>query len=186
MANTNTRKSGPGKGSNPSGRPVSVSKEISTAQKTVVPKDIDSSQYIIVRNGFQGQLVYKSQRTGEVFQWSEFGDEQEIELRELRNVRNSNKSFFINNWFMFNDEDDWVIDYLGVRQFYKNAISIDSFDSIFEKKPTELKKLLNELSEGQKKSVAYRASQLIAEKKIDSLSVISALEDTLGIELIEK
>lgn len=154
------------------------------AAKTIIPKDIDPNQYVIVRNGFQGRLVYKSRKTGEMYAWDEFGAEQEMELRELKNAKNSYKKFFVNNWFMF--DEDWIIDYLGVRQFYKNAIPIDGFDDIFVMKPAELKQKVNALSEGQKKSVAYRAKELIAAKKIDSLSVIEALEDALKIELIEK
>lgn len=157
---------------------------VSKNKPEIIAKNIDTSQYVIVRNGFQGQLIYKSPRTGEVFLWDSFGAEQEMELRELRNAKNSSKKFFINNWFMF--DDDWIIDYLGVRQFYKNAISIDEFDEIFNKKPAEISKLISNLSEGQKKSVAYRATQLIAEKKIDSLAVIETLEKSLNIELIER
>lgn len=182
MANTNTRKDTTRK-TNSNIRQQQKPVEM---KKPIIPKDIDPTQYIAVRNGFQGQLVYKSQRTGELFTWEGFGDEQDIELRELRNMKNSNKTFFINNWFMFSEEDDWVIDYLGVRQYYKNAIKIDNFDDIFTKRPAELKAIISKLSEGQKKSVAYRASELIVEHKIDSLSVITTLEETLGIELIEK
>lgn len=156
----------------------------SVSTKAIIPKDIDAHQYIIVRNGFQGRLVYKSRRTGEMFVWDEFGAEQEMELQELKNAKNSYKKFFINNWFMF--DEDWIIDYLGVRQFYKHAIPIDEFDSIFTMKPAELKRTVNALSDGQKKSVAYRAKELIAAKRIDSLSVIEALENALKIELIEK
>lgn len=156
----------------------------SNEKKPMVAKEIDTNQYITVRNGFQGRLIYVSKKTGETFIWDEFGDEQEIELRELKNAKNSCKEFYINNWFMF--DDDWVVDYLGMSQFYKNAINIDDFDSIFELPANELKKRIESLSEGQKKSVGYRAKVLISEQKIDSLKVISALEDTLGIELIEK
>lgn len=152
--------------------------------KTIIPKDIDVHQYVTVRNGFQGRLVYKSRRTGEMFVWDEFGAEQEMELQELKNAKNSYKKFFINNWFMF--DEDWIIDYLGVRQFYKHAIPIDGFDSIFTMKPAELKRTVDALSDGQKKSVAYRAKELIAAKRIDSLSVIEVLENALKIELIEK
>ena len=153
-------------------------------KRNFVPKEIDSTQYVIVRNGFQGRLIYQSRRTGEVFEWNEFGAEQEMELRELLNAKNSKKKFFINNWFMF--DEDWIIDYLGLRQYYKNAIPIDDFDDIFDKSAEELKSIISKLSDGQKKSVAYRAKELIAENKIDSLSVISAIEDALGIELIER
>lgn len=156
----------------------------STSAKTIIPKDIDPNQYVTVRNGFQGRLVYRSRKTGEMYVWDEFGAEQEMELLELKNAKNSYKKFFVNNWFMF--DEDWIVDYLGVRQFYKNAIPIDGFDNIFSMKPAELKRTVNALSDGQKKSVAYRAKELIAAKKIDSLSVIEVLENSLKIELIEK
>lgn len=150
----------------------------------IVPKDIDLNQYVIVRNGFHGRLVYKSSRTGEKFVWDGFGSEQEMELKELRNAKNTNKGFFRNNWFMF--DESWVVDFLGVRQFYKNAVRIEDFDSIFSKTPAELKKLIGSMNAGQKKSVAYRASEMIANGDIDSRKTIAALEEALSVELIEK
>ena len=154
-----------------------------TEQKSIVTKEIDLHQYITVRNGFQGRLVYRSPKTGEQFVWDGFGTEQEMELLELRNAKNSAKKFFENNWFMF--EEDWVVDYLGLRQYYKHAIKIEDFDEIFKMTPSEIKKTVSALSKGQKKSVAYRAKILIAEGEIDSNKAIAALEDALGVELIE-
>lgn len=66
--------------------------------KPVTPKDIDPSTLVVVKNGFQGKLIYKSPRTGERFAWDSFGSEQELELKELRNAKNSAKKFFMNNW----------------------------------------------------------------------------------------
>lgn len=132
-----------------------------TTKKPVVPKEIDPNQIITVRNGFQGRLVYKSKRTGERWSWESFGAEQDMELSELKNARNSNKKYFINNWFMF--DEDWVIDYLGMRQYYKNSLNIQDFDQLFKKPVGEIEDIISKLSEGQRKSVAYRAKQLIAE-----------------------
>lgn len=160
-------------------------KKVSEQQaKPISPKDIDLHQYITVRNGFQGKLVYVSQKTGEHFVWDSFGGEQEMELIELISAKNTSKKFFINNWFMF--DEDWVIDYLGLRQYYKYAIKIEDFDDVFKLTPAEIKKTISALAKGQKKSVAYRAKQLIAKEEIDSRKVINALEEALGIELIER
>ena len=152
----------------------------------IVAKEIDLNELISVRNGFQGRLVYKSARTNEKFVWPEFGSEQMIELRELRNAKNTWKKYFRNNWFMFDEEYAWVIDYLGMKPYYKNALKIDDFDSLFKKTASEIEKAVAKLSDGQKKSVAYRAKQLIAEGEIDSNKAIAALEKSLGIELIER
>ena len=153
-------------------------------KKAMIPKEVDPNQYVTVRNGFQGRLVYKSKRTGERFVWDSFGAEQDMELSELKNARNSNKKYFINNWFMF--DEPWVVDYIGMSQYYKFAISIQDFDKLFEKPAAEIGKIISKLSDGQKKSVAYRAKQLIAEDGIDSNRTIAALEKHLGTALIER
>lgn len=152
----------------------------------IIPKDVDLNQTITVLNGFQGRLIYISPRTGERFVWDEFGAEQDLELRELRNAKSSAKQFFENNWFMFKEEDAWVIDFLGVSRMYKNSINVDEFDTVFSHKPEYIKKVISSMPDGQKNSLAYRARQLVIDKEIDSLSVITALEEALGIELIER
>ena len=156
----------------------------SKEDEPIIPKKEELPQYVVVKNGFHGKLVYRGRRSGERFIWDEFGAEQEMDLRELKDAKNANKKMFINNWFMFDDE--WVIDYLGVRQYYKNAIRIEDFDNIFLKSPSEIKSIIGEMSEGQKRSAAYRARQLVNEGTIDSRKTISALEEALGIELIER
>ncbi len=83
-------------------------------------------------------------------------------------------------------DDDWIIDYLGVGQFYKNAVSIEDFDALFDKPVGELSDIIDKMSGGQKRSAAYRARSLISEGKLDSIKKIHALEDILGVELIEK
>ena len=57
----------------------------------IVAKEIDQNQIIIVRSGFHGRLVYRSPRTGEKFAWGEFGDEQEMELRDMARTRSPSR-----------------------------------------------------------------------------------------------
>lgn len=167
-------------------RAATVVEKVDEAVKPIIAKDIDLNQLIVVRNGYQGRLVYKSPRSHEKFVWPEFGSEQMVELLELRNAKNTYKKFFINNWFMFDEEFEWVIDYLGLSQYYRNALKIDNFDDLFKKSPSEIEKTVAKLSSGQKKSLSYRARQLIAEGEIDSNKAIAALEKSLGIELVER
>lgn len=165
---------------------VSTDKVEVNESKPIVPKQVDIDQYVTVHNGHHGNLVYKSKRTGEVFIWDEYGDEQEMQIRELKDAKNSSKKFFINNWFVFDEETQWVIDYLGMRNFYKNSIGLGKFDELFEKSPEEIKAEINQMTKGQKDAVSHRAHQLICDGTIDSRKCISALEESLGVELIEK
>ena len=162
---------------------VSDPKTTSTRQYRV-KKNLDPNMIVTVKNGFQGSLVYISSRTNEKFVWEQFGDEQDMDLQELKNARNSSKGFFENNWFLIDDPE--VIEYLGVEKYYENALRYDDFDNIFTLSPDEIKYRISLLSRGQKRSVAYRAKQLIAEQKIDSIRVINTLEDSLSTELIER
>lgn len=159
---------------------------VEEVKKPIIAKDIDLNQLIPVRNGYQGRLVYKSPRTHEKFVWPEFGSEQMVELLELRNAKNTYKKYYMNNWFMFDDEYSWVIDYLGLGQYYKHALRIDSFDDLFLKSPAEIEKTVAKLSAGQKSSLSYRARAMIASGEIDSNKAIAALEKSLGVELVER
>lgn len=185
MADSKTKKSTTAKTAGAPARKTAEAKEVPAKQPEVpiVAKEIDPEQYVTVRNGFQGRLIYKSPKTGERYVWSEFGDGQEMQLRELRQAKSSAKKFFENNWFMFDDE--WIPEYLGVQRFYKNAVSIGRFDDLFGKPADEVEKIVSAMSGGQKRSVAYRARTLINEGAIDSRKVIATLEKSLGIKLIE-
>jgi len=157
--------------------------ETSEKKSYKVKKNLDPNMYVTVKNGFNGTLVYKSKKTGERFVWDAFGDEQEMELAELKSAKNSYKAFFVNNWFLFDDPE--IIEWLGMGQYYKYALNSASFDKLFEKTPDEIEKVVAALSAGQKKSLAFRAKQLIADGMIDSIKVIAALEKSLSVELIE-
>lgn len=160
--------------------------ETKPAQREVfkVRNVFDPHTTVIVRNGFQGKLIYKSRRTGESYVWHEFGDEQEMEIQELRNAKGTSKAFFSENWFLFDDPE--VIDYLGVSAYYKNALTYDEFDELFDLSIDDMVARIKNLSAGQRKSVVYRAAQMIDSGAIDSRKKIDALEKALGIELVER
>lgn len=149
-----------------------------------VKKDLNPNMMVTVKNGFNGTLVYKSKRTGEVFVWDSFGSEQDMELQDLKSAKNTYKAFFINNWFLFDDPE--IIEWLGMSQYYKHALNSESFNELFSSTPEEIKKTVAKLSAGQKKSAAFRAKQLIQEGEIDSIKIINALEESLSVELIER
>lgn len=163
---------------------VSQNKAPVEKHKYKVKSNLNPRMIVTVRNGFNGALIYKSRRTGERFEWFEFGGEQDMELQELKAAKNNYPAFFQNNWFLIDDPE--VIEYLGVSQYYKNALTYEEFDNFFNLPADEVKEKISLLSKGQKLSVAYRAKQLIAEGEIDSIKVINAIEESLGIDLIER
>lgn len=166
-------------------RPAPAAEEVTAENAAPIKaKALSLTDIVTVRNGYQGKLVYISKKTGEKFVWGEFGDEQDMDLGELKSAKSASKKYFENNWFIL--DDPAVIEFLGLTQYYQHTLGIDGFDDIFTKSAAEVKKIVSELSNGQRRSVAYRARQLISEGKIDSRSVIAALEEALNTELIEQ
>ncbi len=154
-----------------------------TKQPFRVKQHLNLHTFVTVRNGFHGKLIYISPHTKEEFIWESFGDEQEMELQELKNAKSSSKTFFEKNWFLFDDPD--VITYLGVDRYYADALTYEEFEDLFTWSAEEIETRIAKLSKGQKQSLAFIARLQIREGKIDSLKVIAALENSLGVELIE-
>lgn len=158
--------------------------EMETKQQYRVKNTLTPGAFVTVRNGFNGRLVYKSSRTHEKYVWEGFGAEQDIELQELKNAKSAHKAYFERNWFLFDDPE--VIRYLGVERFYASALSFDEFDELFTKTSDEIKVRIAAIPDGQKQSLIYKAKQMIADGEIDSIKMVDALEESLGVELIER
>lgn len=169
----------------------SVKKKASTAESKPPEKkqyrvkvELDPHMLVTVRNGFAGMLYYRSRRTGEEYTWEQFGDEQDMELGELKNARNSARAFFERNYFLIDDPE--VIEYLNAKPYYQNALSVEELDGLFDEDPDDIISIIGGLSEGQKKTLRYRARELTTNGVIDSIKTIEALEQALNIQLIDR
>lgn len=149
-----------------------------------VRKQLDPHTIVTVKNGFPGMLIYESSKTGEMFRWESLGDEQDMELQELKNARNASKAFYVNNWFRIDDPE--ILDYLGVAEYYKNALNLIDDETLRTLKPEDIRSTVMKMSDGQKLALKYRVKQMIENGDIDSMKMITAFEEALGVELIER
>lgn len=149
-----------------------------------IREKIDPHALITVTNGFHGRLVYKNKRTGELFIWESYGDEQEMEMIDLQNAKATSKKFFENNWFII--KDPTVVSALGVEKYYKHVVLPENANDIFSLSPDEIKKEIFKLNKGQRESLKYFIREKILSGEIDSLSRITALEEALGVTFIER
>jgi len=152
-----------------------------TARK--IKADLDLNMLIPVVNGHRGKLVYNGKKSGEHIEWEDFGDEQLMELKELKDARASQRKFFENNWFLIDDPE--VLEFLNAGEYYRNSINAENYDDIFFKPVQEIKETVSQMTPGQKKSMMYRAIELINSGELDSLKTIKALKELLGFEIDE-
>jgi hypothetical protein len=158
--------------------------KVKEKQNTTVKmrKDIPLNTMVACRNACKNRLVYISRRQmGYEVTWENFGSTEWLELSELISLKNSYPRFFKDGWLII--EDPEIIEYLGIEKYYENIINIDDFESIFSVDPKELEEKLTELPSGFRDTVIEKARELIAEKKLDSMSRIEVIEKVFNVDL---
>lgn len=152
--------------------------------KTKIPLDT----VVPCKSNVNGMLVYVSKRfNGYSYGWSEFGVIEYVEISELIAMRNSDKAFYINNWILFEDAEEYsaeeIYDFLGVSQYYSDFVKGENLEDLFVKTPDEIKAIIKPLSKGVKENIATKAKMKIDSGEFDSRNRIKALEEALDIEL---
>ena len=161
---------------------TSGTKSQSTAAKRATPK-FELTDSVLIRNGFHGPLTIKLPKSGYTIKLQEFGDEDYVEIADLRTLRNSNPKFFKKNWILLEDPD--VIAYLHVNEYYKNVLTTEEIEGLFDLPEKEMVQELKKLSDGQKSTAMYAAMEKIEAGTLDSIGKIKALEDIFGCKLME-
>lgn len=103
-------------------------------RKTLPPEAI-----IPVINGFQGKLIAQNRRTHEEFIWEEFGDVQDLTFADVKSIYSTDKAFFSNNWFLF--EDTLVLEVLNAENITPMHSQLKTLIHCLTKLPTRLKQL---------------------------------------------
>jgi hypothetical protein len=160
--------------------------ETTSVKKKKIPLDT----MIPVKSGVNGILVYVSRKTGYEITWEEYGAIEYVEMSDLLAMRNTDKSFYENNWIYFEDTDEYsstdCYKFLDVYKYYDESIVGNDLNSLFLKEPDEIKAICEKLSKGLRNTVASLARTKIDDGTLDSNKRISALEEVLDIELSSK
>lgn len=143
------------------------------------------SERVPMRSAVYGTLIYVDTLSNRKWEWSEYGQRHELTLETLENARNTQPAFFINGWWEIDSSYKHVqevLDFLDAAKFYQKEVSIDNFDALLRRSAEEVIAIVDRLPVAQKVSLARRAQDLINAGQLDSVSVIRALEKTLGTE----
>lgn len=156
-----------------------VKQEIIKPEKRKLNRD-DS---ILVMNNTAGTLIYKSNRSGQEWYFTEYGQTDTIELGELITMNNAHGKFLKEPWLIVLDDD--AVEYLGLKRFYDNIFEFDNIDSFFEMPETKMEELLNKMPNGMKELIVGLSRRKIAEGTFDSMSKIRLIEQKLKVNLSE-
>ncbi|WP_226035615.1 hypothetical protein [Aquibacillus saliphilus] len=161
-----------------------VEKTTTKELKQEVPKkkSIDRDLMVSCRNLTSGRLTYISKKTGLETVWSEFGDEEYVDVAELLTMKTSQPKFLKEPWLFIDDED--VSEYLGLKELYKNIIPIDEVDDFFSLSANEARKIVPKLPKGTKQLIGEKARIGITDGTLNNLQLVKLLEQELKLDLI--
>lgn len=146
--------------------------------KDVKIKDDDE---IIVMNGLDGSLTHRSDSTGKVWRFMEFGQTDKIPFGELLRIRNQNPKVFTDGWMIILNRK--IQEDFGLIETYKNILTPETIDEVFDKDIDELKAFVEALPKGMKVTFVSKARELYQANELDSISVVRYIQDTFGISL---
>ena len=165
---------------------------VETAKKTkerLVMKDNDE---VVVRSNVFGELIYINDRNGDQIIWENCGEEQVLSVRDIRDMKAKQHSFFKEGWISITDSPDVdfeeytmkeVYDALQIGRYYNDNLVSFNIDDIFVMSEDALRKKISTMSEGIKRSIVVRANEKIIDGSLDSLKKVKLLEEVLGCEL---
>lgn len=158
--------------------------EDSITEETVVKKKkvFDQSDGVMCVSITQGKLYVEGSKTGMLYSFSDYGDETEIEYRDLVGlIRSKDKSVFEPR-FVVNDKD-FIEEYPALKKFYDDEFSIKNIKKILLMPDDQMVAEIEKLPRGAADSLKSIAAEQVSNGEIDSVRKIKALDTVFGTNL---
>lgn len=145
-------------------------------------KTFQPSEGIKCRSVVQGGLFMDGQKTQMQYRWTDYGDEVEVEYRDLvAEVRT--RSPFVFNPFFIVDDEDFINEFPQLKQFYMQSYSVRELRDILNLPVGEMVSKMKTLPKGAVESLKTIASSQVASGRLDSVKKIKALDEFFGTDL---
>ena len=146
------------------------------ATRIKAPKSkLNDSDKILVMNGLTGALVYHSERSNKVWEFNKFGDQDTIEYSELLTMKNRYPGYFTDGWLIVLNKE--VQEEFKLTEMYKNIITPENENSIFEMDVKDLDEFVNNLPRGMKVSFVNKAQDKFDNGELHDYRVIKYIQE---------
>ena len=145
-------------------------------------KKFDQSDGIICRSITQGGLYMEGAKTKILYEWNDYGDESEVEYRDLVAEIRSKSQFVFRPCFIIEDED-FIKEFPQLERFYKEKYTIKDLRGILAMDATEMIETIKTLPKGAADSLKSIAAQQVSTGQLDSVKKIKALDEYFGTDL---
>ena len=132
-----------------------------------------------------GELIMIGKKSGNLYRWTDCGDNQEVEYQDLKSEKlNKMSKYIYSPLFVIEDED--VLDspdFKGVRDVYQNMLTVEDIENIFNLDIGSFKRTIENLPIGLKNTIKSLAVTKIQDGSLDSVKKIQCIDELLGTDL---
>lgn len=165
-------------------------KNIKNVVEKKTPIQLSDDVYVTLRNNVCGKLYYFNSRTGDSYEWGQYGEIQDVRIADLREMKTSQRNFYIKNKFTIVDVPELddvtpedVIKYLALEQYFKGDLAPNLDDVIHRWTIDDILTRVPNMSRGSKETLIILCNTYIEDGTLDSRKKISAFETALECEL---
>lgn len=148
--------------------------------KTVVvsePKKFANDDLIPCKSLRFGTLAHISKKTGNAYEWSNYGDIVDVAYTDLLAMKSAKSKFIYAPWMMILDEDAIIA--LKLEGVYDKFKIYEDVEAFLEQSPSDIRGQLQEAPTGFKDLIAYVAASMVRDGSLDSIAIIKAIDDAL-------
>ena len=145
-------------------------------------KKFDAEDGVLCRSVTVGGLCLTGIKSGMFYRWTEYGDETEVEYRDLAGMVRTKSPYIYNPYFIIDDED-FIAEFPQLQKFYDESYTVTDLESILALPVPDMIANINQLPNGAKETIKNIASTQIADGRLDSVRKIKALDEIFGTEL---
>ncbi len=145
-------------------------------------KKFQQHDLIMCRSVVDGGLFLEGSKTKQLYQWNDYGDESEVEYRDLVAEVRIKSNFVFAPWFIVEDED-FIEEFPQLKQFYSQYLSVKDLREILELPVNQMARKIQELPQTAKDSVRNLAASMVKSGAIDSVAKIKKLDEIFETDM---
>jgi len=150
-------------------------------QEIKVKKKVNLDKLVDVRSIVSGTLSVKTKL--EEYNFSQYGDIQEISIGELKSLKSSSPRYFTLPMFIIEDEE--AVEVCGLKEFYEKISFINNLPKFFNSNSEdEVIKKIKEIPQYLRLEVVNRVTELWKSKEFRDVDVAKLFKKLFEVDLL--
>lgn len=147
-----------------------------------VREKLDEHMLVNIASGVQGGLTYISRDGSTYLRFEQYDDRDVIELRELRRMLSSARSFLQRGWIRVLDPE--VVEYLNIQKFQEDVVEPDDLTDLINSTPEQIVEIIESANSNARSLIFNFARESYLNGELTNIHTIKAIEEGLG-ELLD-